>query len=245
MARPARSEAEQLRGGMRAAALMNALAWRVGAENPHQFAKCFDQRTGMETQSSRKWRLNFSGDKPLSRQQLQFLSRFDADADRLYQVGPADLWQAMWGDVRDLWRLCRTRLTSCGPALDEQTWSAIADVAAVEKTFGEVLAEFEGELLLAEAYGEPLTLRHLTEAVVLYRLHRETNALIPLGIDGDGACRDVRLCLDDENVAAELRRLGILNGVRKELAGVIADPMASVPAIQRWDALASRLNWID
>jgi hypothetical protein len=62
MARPTRTTTEQLRGGMRAAALMRELAKRVGAVNPHQFAGRFDEHTGMDTQASGKWRLNFGCD---------------------------------------------------------------------------------------------------------------------------------------------------------------------------------------
>jgi len=244
MARAARSETEKLRGGMRAAALMRTLASRVGAENPHQFAEYFDHRTDMATQSSGKWRLNFCGGKPLSPQQLQLLSRIDADAGRLHNSGPADLWLAMWGDMRELWVLCRTRLTPYGPELDDQTWAAVRSEFTREQRFGETLAEFEGEVLLAEAYGEPLTLRHLTEAIVLHRLHASINAAVPLGIDGEGLSRCIRLCLEDDEVTGELQRLGVLDGVRRELAALIAGSAAAIPAVQRWDALSAKLDWI-
>lgn len=229
---------------MRAVALMRELAWLVGAENPHQFAGCFDRCTGMDTQSSGKWRLNFSGDKPLSMQQLQLLSRLDADASHLHENGPADLWLAMWGDARNTWRLCRTRLSNLGPSLDDRIWSEIASEFVEEKTFDVTLAEFEGDLLLAEAYREPLMLRHLTEAVALYRLYQELNAVVPLEIDGRGICRCVRTCLDDRNVVVELRRYGVLEGVRQELAAIVDQAEAQTSAMQRWDALTPKLRWI-
>lgn len=244
MARPIQSKSERVRGGMRAVALMSELAWHVGAENPHQFAGCFDRCTGMDTQASGKWRLNFSGDKPLSVQQIQLLSRLRADASHLHESGPADLWLAMWGDARHTWRLCRTRLSNLGPSLDDRIWSEIANEFVEEKTFDVTLVQFEGDLLLAEAYGEPLRLRHLTEAVTLYRLYQELNAVVPLEIDGSGICRCVRMCLDDRNVVVELRRYGVLEGVRQELAAIVDQAEAQTSAMQRWDALTAKLRWI-
>lgn len=244
MARPARSDTEKFRGGMRAAALMHTLAGQVGAENPHQFADYFDRRTGMTTQASGKWRLNFIGMKPLSLQQVQLLSRLEPDVRRLHDDGPADLWLAMWGDARDLWVLCRTRFSPVGPMLDDRTWTMVANEFDSEMTFNEALAEFEGEFLLAEAYGERLSLRHLTEAIALCRLLEAASALMPLDIDENGLYRCIRLCLEDDAVTTELQRLGVLEGVQRELASVIAAPAAWAPAMQRWDALAATLHWI-
>lgn len=204
MARPARTMTEQLRGKMRAVALMRELARRVGVENPDQFAGWFDKHTGMDTQASGKWRLNFIGDRPLSPQQLQLLSRLDGDVARLHSDGPADLWQALWGDVRELWPLCRTRFSNVGPMLDDRTWSEIEEEFVDEKTYGAALREFEGELLLADAYGEPLTLRYLTEAIALYRLHQHMNSIAPSDVDGVGTYRSVCMCLDDTAVRNEL-----------------------------------------
>lgn len=244
MARPARSDTERFREGMRSAALMHTLARRVGAENPHQFADYFDRQTGMTTQASGKWRLNFAGMKPLSLQQVQLLSRLEPDVRRLCEAGPADLWLALWGEEHDLWSLCRTRFTPVGPTLDDRTWTIVVREFDSERTFDEALAEFEGEFLLAEAYGEPLSLRHLTEAVALYRLHEAASALMPLGIDGDGLCRCIRLCVEDDAVKTELQQLGVFDGVHRELASLMAAPAARTSTLQRWDALAARLDWI-
>ena len=217
MARPARTTTEQLRGKMRASALLSELARRVGAENPHQFAKWFDERTGMDTQVSGKWRLNFSGKQPLSPQQLQLLSRLNADVVHLHSNGPSDLWRALWGDVCELWSLCRSRFTNDGPTLDDRIWLTIEDEYENEKPFGSALREFEGELLLADAYREPLTLRHLTEAIAFYRLHQHMNSIAPTGVDGFGLYRCVRMCLDDIDVLYKLSLLGIYADVLSEL----------------------------
>ena len=260
MARPTRTTTEQLRGGMRAAALMHELARRVGAENPHQFAGRFDEHTGMDTQSSGKWRLNFSGDRPLSPQQLQLLSRLDDDVACLHDDGPADLWRALWGDVHELWPLCRSRFCGVGPMLDDRTWVEIEDEFGDEKPFGFALREFEGELLLADAYGEPLTVRHLTEAIALYRLHQHMNSLAPSDVDGGGLYRCVRMCIDNATVQSELSQLGIrelltahLAGIERyrleneksyraavavdDFAGYVSNPRTFVSDDSRWEAL--------
>ena len=266
MARPTRTHSEHLRGRIRTVTLMRELARRVGAENPHQFAGWFDKHTGMETQASGKWRLNFNGDRPLSPQQLQLLSRLDCDVPRLYDDGPADLWRALWGDVRDLWSLCRTRFSNFGPMLDDRIWSAIDDEFSDEKPFGSTLREFEGELLLADAYGEPLTLRYLTEAIALYRLHQHMNCIAPSDVDGAGAYRCVRMCLDDDVVRTELNLLGTLDLLAEQLADMelgrltnersynaavavknkaeyVRSPRAFVSEDSRW--MAQRFAWAD
>ncbi len=260
MARPTRTTTEQLRGGMRAVALMRELAKRVGAENPHQFAGWFDERTGMDTQASGKWRLNFSGDRPLSPQQLQLLSRLDGDVAQLHRNGPADIWRALWGDVHELWALSRRRFCIHGSTLDDRIWSAIEDEFADEISFGSTLREFEGDLLLADAYREPLALRHLTEAIALYRLHQHMNSIAPSDVDGVGAYRCVRMCLEDAAVRSELGRLGIgdllaghladmeLGRLKRErsyrasvavddLAGYVRNPLAFISHDSRWAAL--------
>lgn len=265
MARPTRTTTEQLRGGMRAVALMRELAKRVGAENPHQFAGWFDEHTGMDTQASGKWRLNFSGDRPLSPQQLQLLSRLDGEVARLHSNGPAELWRALWGDVCELWSLCRSRFTNDGPMLDDRIWSAIEGEFVNEKPFGSALREFEGELLLADAYREPLTLRHLTEAIAFYRLHQRMNSLAPSEVDGVGLYRCVRMCLDDIDVLYKLSLLGIYADVVSELedmefwrlrrdkscrmiiatddlADYVGNPRAFVTDDSRWESL--NFDWV-
>jgi len=244
MARPARTDSERKRGGMRAAALLHALARHVGAENPFQFATRFDARMNSTTHTSGKWRLNFAGGQALSINQLKLLSQFDARANLLHEHGPADLWIALWGDVHDLWQLCRSRLCRMGPSLDDRIWAEVAGEFGDEKAFDETLADFEGEVLLAEANQALLPLRYLSEAVALHRLFQTMSTLALLSFDGAGTYRCVRICLDNANVAAELSHHGILKSIRDELAAIVTRPEAAVPAEDRWEALRSRLDWI-
>lgn len=230
MARPARSDSERRQGGMRAAALLHILAARVGAENPHQFAAHFDDTVGMLTQQSGKWRPNFGGEKPLSAQQRMLLARLDADADLLHENGPAELWKAMWGRLDELQSILSGEL---------KQW----------RTLDVVLAEFEADLLLAEHERAPLALAHLAKAIALYRLHQEVEAIVPLGLDGEGICRCVRLCLDNDQVQQELSYLGVKQTVDAELTSwIVSRPdmeVAWAPAEARWNAVAQRLDWVD
>lgn len=228
MARPRRTDTERKRGRMRAAALMNSLARQIGAQNPNQFALQFDALSGMNTQSSGKWRSSFNGEKALSTQQLQLLSRIDPEVFKRHEMGPANLWQAMWAPLQGLRSIVSTEL-------------------ALWPTLEVLVAEFEGDLLLAEAYHEPLTIAHLAKAVALHRLVHELNArIIPVGIDGEGTYRAIRRCLDDTSVSAALASLGIFDDVDAELSDWLAghEELASTPAAARWNALASRLDWI-
>ncbi|WP_179165594.1 hypothetical protein [Burkholderia pseudomallei] len=228
---------------MRAAAFLHVLAARLGVENPHQFAKRFDDMLGTSTQTSGKWRLNFAGSQPLSAQQLKLLCRLDTNAYDLHECGPADLWVAMWADERNLWQLCRTRLSPLGASLDDRIWREIADEFVEEKTFNATLSAFEDELLQAEAYGEPLLLRQLTEAVALARLFQSLSALALLPIDGRAISRCMHICLNDRNIAAELRRYGVLDGVRQEVAHLSATTVAGTPVTEQWNALTPKLAW--
>ncbi|ONS09796.1 hypothetical protein A8E24_27870 [Burkholderia cenocepacia] len=229
MARPARSDFEKRRGGMRAAALLHELAARMGAKNPHQFAVCFDNNFGMLTQQSGKWRANFGGAKPLSAQQRKLLARLDTDADVLHDDGPAALWKAMWGQLNELQSIVSVEL---------EKWL----------TLDMVLAEFEADLLLAELERAPLSLANLATAVALYRLHLEVEAIVPLGLDGKGICRCLRLCLDNDQIQQELSRLGVQHAVDSELTSwIVSRPdleVAWASSRTRWNALAERLDWV-
>ncbi|HDR9088079.1 TPA: hypothetical protein QDB10_004011 [Burkholderia vietnamiensis] len=230
MARPARSDSEKRRGGMRAAALLHVLASRIGAGNPHHFAALFDEKFGMLTSRSGKWRLSFNGEKPLSQQQRKLLTRLDADTDTLHEDGPASLWKAMWGQLSELQSIVSAELEKWGK-LDM------------------VLAEFEADLLLAELERPPLSLAHLAKAVALYRLHQEVEAVVPLGLDGEGICRCLRLCLDNDQIQQELSHLGVQQAVDAELTSWIVSradmEIAWAPAEERWNAVAARLDWVD
>lgn len=234
MARPKRTDTEALRSRMRTVALMQELARRVGADNPNQFAKWFDEQADAATQESGKWRHNFNGNRPLSGQQLNWLSKLPAsvDAHAMYQDGPSDLWLAMWADPRDLWTLCRTRLHDTCTDLDSPVWLDDAPLPAAhrnDRCLGDMLREFEGELLLAEAYGEPLRLGHLTEAIALYRIYQFTNSIARVNIDGGGVYRCARMCTDNHAVSAELNVLGVYELVVSELEAIEAKHLSTSP----------------
>lgn len=221
---------ERQREIIRSKALVHLLRDRLGKSSIYGFANCYDglvqkisdglKREESNTQNSNKWRPIFSGKQPLSSRALASLSELFPDAPQLHQDGPANLWRAMWGTL-------------------EESRAVVADDLNAWQSFDVALAEFEADLLLAESYGEPLTLQYLAKAVALHRLHHDL-----LGLDGAGTCRCVRRCLNDGNVQAALRRFAVLDEVRASLAVIASDLLAYVPADQRWDTLETKLGWI-
>ncbi|MBD3812851.1 MAG: hypothetical protein IE917_11620 [Betaproteobacteria bacterium] len=217
-----KTTAERQREITRSKALVHLLRDRMGETSVYGFAGRYDglMQGAANTQDSKKWRSVFKGQQPLTARTLASLSELFPDAAQLHQDGPANLWRAMWGTL-------------------EESRAVIADDLSAWRSFDVALAEFEADLLLAESYREPLTLQHLAKAVALHRLHHDL-----LGLDGAGTCRCIWRCLDDENVQAALRRFAVLDEVRANLAAIAGDPLASVPADQRWDALEPKLGWI-
>lgn len=216
-----KTSTERQRELIRTVVLLRILSGRLGAVNHYQFAGRYDDLSDEpSTQASGKWRAYFNGERHISARTLKSLCKFFPDAGKLYQDGPSDLWLAMWGDVQELWPLCRTRYCTLGPSLDDRTWQSIEGEFQDEKTFGATLREFESELLLADAYGEALTLRHLTEAIALYRLHQFINSAAPSDVSGSGLYRCVRVCLDDEAVHRLLNSLVVYEFFASELAKV-------------------------
>jgi hypothetical protein len=210
---------------LRTRSLITALMERIGCANPHQFGAWINresERLGWpDTQSSNKWYHLLDGKlKKHPVEVVSMLSQLFPDAEQLYHDGPAGLWRALWGDARDpsvLWPLCRTRFSNFGPWFDAPDWKEIEADFLNERTFGETLREFEGELLFAMAHGESLTLNHLTEAISLYRLHQVTNCLAVSDIDGVGAYRCIRHCLDDIEIWSQLNSYDGFYFVRDEL----------------------------
>ncbi|MDR5803493.1 hypothetical protein [Caballeronia sp. LZ001] len=205
--------------------LIRFLMKRIGCENVNQFGiwvNCESVRLGWkDTHNSNKWRKLDDGDfiRPPVKL-VQMLGQLFDDAAHIYINGPANLWQSLWGDATDpnvLWPLCRTRFSNYGPWLDETTWEAIQSELCNERTFYETIRAFEGELLLAIAYEEPLTLNHLTEAIALYRLHQITNTLTVSNVDGAGAYRCIQICLGNKGVYRELQSYLAFDFIHAEL----------------------------
>ncbi|MGF6983446.1 hypothetical protein QFZ99_002923 [Paraburkholderia atlantica] len=254
--------------------MMTVLMEKTACQNLNQFGARVNnesERLGWnDTQQSNKWYKLTNGsltkrpDKPIA-----MLDQLFHCAEQVYEDGPANLWRALWGDATNpavLWPLCRTRIDSNGPWLDDISWKEIEAKLCDEKPFCEAIREFEGELLLAMAYDQPLSLNHLTESIALYRLHQTTNCLARSDVDGVGAYRCIRLCLDDPGIASKLTNYSALNVVRVELiemeigrltrersylasVGVqrhqielyAKDPLPWIDDNARWDAL--NLDW--
>lgn len=259
---------------IRTTVLMHQMACRIGTPDHQQFASAYDVAFPdmCSTLASRKWRAYFEGEKgkrPLKPELLENFCALWAEAGQLYRDGPSDLWLAMWGDERKLWRLCRTRCVANGPDYDDHLWRAIESVFTERTTFGEALREFEGSVLMAEAYNHSLSIRYLTEAIAFYRLHRFMNGAAPLDVDGKGAYRCVRICLDNQGVRWALdsltfgisniygllvNELAVIEAGRlvhersyrgtiavDDLAAYVAHPQAVISDDERWIAL--NFNW--
>lgn len=174
-----------------------------------------------DTQTSNKWYKLDNGDfifHPAG--PIEMLGQLFDDAELIFENGPANLWRALWGNAFDpsvLWPLCRTRFSSEGPWLDDAAWRKVETTSLKERTFYETIREFEGEILIALAHREPLTLNHLTEAVALYRLHQTINSLAVSHVDGIGAYRCVQHCLNATGIFHELNSYDGFFLVRDEL----------------------------
>lgn len=218
---------EREQATVRSVALLNHLASRFGADSHYQFAAIYDESMpdAASSQASGKWRPYFVGERPLPFKLLALLETAFPGAIEFYRQGPKGLWQAMWGPADCLRLPISNELSEFG-------------------SFDQALAEFEGELLLAEQYRAPLCLEHLSKAVALYRLHYDL-----LGLDGEGACRCIRLCLDSDEVCFGLRELGVRQSVETELDAWIMTRLdcevAWANATHRWEQIAPRLQWVD
>jgi hypothetical protein len=195
---------------LRTRALLSTLIRKTECTNPNQFGDWVNRESENlgwpDTQTSNKWYHLLKGKlKKPPLDVVSMLCQLFPDAEELYHDGPANLWRALWGDASDptvLWPLCRTRFSNMGPWNNDETWRELEAEHLDERTFGETLRAFEGELLWAEVYKEPLTLRHLTEAIALYRLHHTINRLAVSDVDGSGAYRCVWRCLGDSDIGS-------------------------------------------
>lgn len=221
-----KTKVERHREIVRSKVLLRMLSARVGTTSIYGFASRFDDLSalGSCTRESKKWQRVFSGKQPLTKRAINELAAVFPDAAEFYHRGPFDLWGAVWGDLSEL--------------------GAIANGGVRIYTLGILLAEFEAEILLAEAYQEPLTLLHLVKSIALHRLSQGMNTISLLEVDLRGTYRCVSRCINDENVMRELAALGVLDDVRNELDVVSSDALAKTSSAMRWDALAERLDWV-
>ncbi|BEU19997.1 hypothetical protein [Paraburkholderia sp. 22B1P] len=233
----------------------------VGCTNPNQFGAWINresERLGWpDTQSSNKWYHLIAGKlKKPPADALRKLSQLFPHADKLFNDGPANLWRALWGDVRDpntLWPLCRSRFFDYAPLVDEITYEIEAEFFN-ERTFHETIRMFEWHLIAAMKCKLPLTLNHLTEAIALYRLHQAINCLAVSDVDGVGAYRCIQHCLSDLEIRSQLNEFDGYHIVRDELVKMEVCRLTTEQSyfesvgIQRHDVLMyamDPLSWID
>jgi hypothetical protein len=215
----------QRRSCIRTIALMHELMRRTKSANTNQFAKWFDsatahwsrplkiepQRPG--TEGNKRWYRIVRGEQAITEPGLEELQRLFPDAIRYFEEGPDRLWEAMWGDVDSLWSICgavvhafevpdAVRKTDKSSLADSLTFELLAGPAL---SFDESLYNFECSLLSRKQQGEEISLRDLADSIALYRLHTAVSRLCKA--DGVGAYRCVRLCLENERIAATLQAL--------------------------------------
>ncbi|MFM0518430.1 hypothetical protein PQR08_13440 [Caballeronia jiangsuensis] len=217
---------------IRTIVVMHNLMARVGAVNANQFAKWFDlstegwsRTTGpelisdiatqiAETQDSKKWYRIVSGAQPLSERSLSNLQRLFPDARRIFSDGPERLFEALWGDIDDLWSVCRVEVH----AYEFPDPKRPADVSAFNPddlemfadaslSFEESLENFECSLLLYKRFGQELTINCLSEAIAFHRIHGAISRLCK--VDGVGAYRCVQMCLNDQAIAMQLKKFNL------------------------------------
>jgi hypothetical protein len=214
---------------IRTIVLMHDLLARVGAVNANQFAKWFDSTTESwprriaaepagdmttqvaETQDSKKWYRIVSGAQPLSERSLSYLQRLFPDARRIFLDGPGRIFEALWGEIDTLWLVCRAvghayEFPDPKQPVDISTFDPddLEVLADASLSFEESLYNFECSVLTSKEYGDELTIDRLSEAIALYRIHHAISKLCK--VDGVGAYRCVRMCLNDRAIATQLRK---------------------------------------
>lgn len=217
---PARNARELHQDQIRSVALMHELMCRTGCTNPHQFAGWFDQLTYSHTQDSGKWRANFSGTRPLSKNQLDALGQIFTDAHSYYQNGPCDLWRATWGETADLIACIRSH-----PKSSPKMPFSISERAV--------------QLSIITAAKDEISFADFVRVIALYRLRKETEPFAR--IDGIGlnltgtVWQDIRSCLKESKVIAELGRLGLKQLVTEKLEQLEAERRRNNPKARFFD----------
>ncbi|MFU3618238.1 hypothetical protein [Pseudomonas paraeruginosa] len=216
----ARNTRELHQNQIRSTALMHELMWRTGSTNPHQFAGWLDQLTHSNTQDSGKWRANFAGARPLSKNQLDALSQIFTDAHSHYQNGPCDLWRALWGETSDFIACIRSH-----PKSSPQMPFSVSEQAV--------------QLSIITAAENDISFADFVRAIALYQLRKETEPFAR--IDGIGlnltgtVWRDIQSCLKESKVIAELDRLGLKRQVTAELEKLEAERRGDNPKARFFD----------
>lgn len=213
------------RNRLRTKALMYELSLRESMPFSDTFAHWFDQEMmnkGLHkranTAESNRWVRSFKGKTALQKEQLDLLQELFSDAQEYYYKGPSNLWTALWGEVDELWKLCKTRADTMAhfkPYKDHELANLQEDSTL---DICEALRLFEGEIMLAtETHYHDLPIGYLIEAIALYRIHNHASKILTLNTDGIGAYRSVYQCLFNATIKLDLLKLDILDDVKNEI----------------------------
>ncbi|CAI8840504.1 putative AGPT-Pplase3 domain-containing protein [Pseudomonas sp. IT-P74] len=272
-------ETRLFRNRLRTKALLNELSLRVGMPFADTFAKWFDQEmitkglyNRANTAESNRWAGSFKGRTALQNEQLDLLHELFSDAQDLYHNGPSNLWEALWGEPDQLWKLCKTRVDANAHFMDDKSWNEALSKHDNQYDICEALRVFEGEIMLAtETDFHDLPFGCFIEAVALYRLHTHAISLFKINSDGIGAYRSLFQCISNGDIKIRLLLLGVYLDIKKELirmetiklqsypdycekAGLryppsddaarkyASDPLAIHPNSKRWDDL--KFDWV-
>lgn len=222
MGRPSKGHLEAQRDRLRTLALVRELSFVEDVANPNQFAELVAVRTGT-FQDAAKWRANFKGERCISPQQLQLLTKLDRNVVRQWEDGPWGLWRALWGDpLRDDFQSrIRIRWSDDEPSLPDNQESAEVPFGWLEeRTHADCLAALERVVGTANANCQDVLGRYLVEAVLLYRLDAAMSSLAFVASDCYQPYRCIRLCLANPGVRCTLISLGIEREVYLEVASL-------------------------
>ncbi|MGP5366959.1 hypothetical protein ACTXN4_05740 [Pseudomonas helleri] len=225
------------RSRLRTKALVNELSLRVTLPFADTFARWFDQemiKKGLynraNTAENNRWTGSFKGTTALQNEQLDLLNELFSDATELFHKGPSNIWQALWGEPDQLWKLCKTRMNidthlkkhnSCNDEFLDQN---------NEYDICEALRIFEGEVMLAtESNFHDLPFGYLIEALALYRLHTHAISLFKIKSDGIGAYRSLFQCISNSDIKLRLILLGIVDDLKDELIRMEIIKLQSYP----------------
>lgn len=214
------------RNRLRTKALMHELSLRVSMPFSDTFAYWFDQEMMSKglykranTAESNRWVRSFKGRTALQKEQLDLLQELFSDAQDFYYKGPSNLWTALWGDVDELWPLCKTRIDTMAHFKSYKDRECALLQEDSELDICEALRLFEGEIMLAtETNYHDLPIGYLIEAIALYRLHSHASQILTLNTDGVGTYRSVFQCLFNATIKIELSKLDILDDIKREMA---------------------------
>ena len=230
-------ETRLFRNRLRTKVLLHELSLRVALPFADTFAQWFDQEMVIKglynranTAESNRWTGSFKGRTALQNEQLDLLHELFSDAQDLYHKGPSNLWDALWGEPDQLWKFCKTRISTNAHFMDDKLWSEVLSKQDNKYDICEALRVFEGEIMLAtETNYHELPFGYLIEAIALYRLHTHAITLFRINSDGIGAYRSLFQCISNTDIKITLSMLGILDDIKDELIRMETIKLKSFP----------------